>query len=61
MPFNRQIKMCQNIYHMHVRMVILLPCRQQLNTLFGAKLPNSMTANISGYTVDSLAKPFAFE
>ena len=50
---NRQIKIRQNLYRMHVCMAILFQTAKfkSANTQFGGKPPNLMTANISGYTV----------
>ena len=50
---NRQIKICQNLYRVHVHMAILLQTTKfrSANTQFGGKPPNLMTANISSYTV----------
>ena len=50
---NHQIKIHQNLYHVHVCMAILFQTAKykSANTQFGGKPPNLMTANISGYTV----------
>ena len=50
---NRQIKIRQNLYRVHVCMAILFQTAKfkSANTQFGGKPPNLMTANISGYTV----------
>ena len=51
---NRQVKIRQNLYRVHVCVAILFQTAEvkSTNTQFGGgKLPNLMTANISGYTV----------
>ena len=56
MTLNRQIKIRQNFYHVHVCMAILYHTTKfkSANTVFGAKPPNLMTANIFGYGVYSV-------
>ena len=55
MPFNRQIEIRQKFFRVHVHMVIPYHTAKfkSANSVknIGAKPPNLMTADISGYTV----------